>query len=65
MVRLQPGASGPGTRAWRAGSATHQDLFLVPEVEALIAEAKSERKKTQGLVTKRILTLAPYNANLE
>lgn len=35
------------------------------DVQALIAEAKGERKEGQAQVTKRILGLAPYNANLE
>ncbi|MBV9507566.1 MAG: cupin domain-containing protein [Acidobacteriia bacterium] len=35
------------------------------DVAALIAQAKSERKDNQAIVTKPILRLAPYNANLE
>lgn len=35
------------------------------EVTALIAKAKSERKGDAPLVAQRILSLAPYNANLE
>ena len=35
------------------------------DVAALLAKAKSERKEGQGLVSERILQLAPYNANLE
>jgi mannose-6-phosphate isomerase-like protein (cupin superfamily) len=35
------------------------------DITALIAKAKSERKEGQGLVSQRILQLAPYNANLE
>ncbi len=35
------------------------------DVTALLAKAKSERKEGQGLVSERILELAPYNANLE
>lgn len=35
------------------------------EVTALIAKAKSERKGDAPLVAERILSLAPYNANLE
>ncbi len=34
------------------------------DVAALMAEAKAEHKD-QALITKRILNLAPYNANLE
>ena len=35
------------------------------DVAALIAKSKSERKEGQAIVTQRILSLAPYNANLE
>src|SRR5579872_3549046 len=35
------------------------------DVQALIAKAKGERKEGQPLVIERILSLAPYNANLE
>jgi mannose-6-phosphate isomerase-like protein (cupin superfamily) len=35
------------------------------EITSLIAKAKSERKGDAPLVAERILTLAPYNANLE
>jgi mannose-6-phosphate isomerase-like protein (cupin superfamily) len=35
------------------------------DVTALIAKAKSERKENQPIVAERILSLAPYNANLE
>ena len=35
------------------------------EVQDLIAKAKSQRKEGQAIVTQRILSLAPYNANLE
>jgi mannose-6-phosphate isomerase-like protein (cupin superfamily) len=35
------------------------------DVTALIAKAKGDRKNDQPLVTGRILSLAPYNANLE
>jgi mannose-6-phosphate isomerase-like protein (cupin superfamily) len=35
------------------------------DVQALIAKAKGERKDGQPLVLERILSLAPYNANLE
>jgi mannose-6-phosphate isomerase-like protein (cupin superfamily) len=35
------------------------------DVTALIAKAKSERKEAQPMVAERILSLAPYNANLE
>ena len=35
------------------------------EIKALIAKAKSERKGDAPIVAEQILTLAPYNANLE
>ena len=35
------------------------------EIKSLMAKAKSERKGDAPLVTEQILTLAPYNANLE
>ena len=35
------------------------------EVAAIAAKAKSDRKEGQATVTGRILSLAPYNANLE
>jgi mannose-6-phosphate isomerase-like protein (cupin superfamily) len=35
------------------------------DVQALIAKSKSERKEGQANVIQRILSLAPYNANLE
>jgi mannose-6-phosphate isomerase-like protein (cupin superfamily) len=35
------------------------------DVAAMIAKAKATRKENQPIVTDRILTLAPYNANLE
>ena len=35
------------------------------EVQELQAKAKAARKEGQALVTERILSLAPYNANLE
>jgi mannose-6-phosphate isomerase-like protein (cupin superfamily) len=35
------------------------------EIKALMAKAKSERKADAPLVAEQILTLAPYNANLE
>jgi mannose-6-phosphate isomerase-like protein (cupin superfamily) len=35
------------------------------DVQGLIAKSKSERKENQPLVAQRILSAAPYNANLE
>lgn len=36
-----------------------------PEITALIAKAKAERKEGQAMVAERILSLAPYRATLE
>ena len=49
-------------------AAMAQDLKMYSsssEVQALIAQAKSERKEGQGLITKPLLRLAPVRANLE
>ena len=35
------------------------------EIQELIAKSKAARKEGQAIVTQRILSLAPYNANLE
>lgn len=35
------------------------------EIQDLIAKSKSQRKEGQAIVTQRILSLAPYNANME
>jgi mannose-6-phosphate isomerase-like protein (cupin superfamily) len=35
------------------------------DVEALVAKAKAERKEGQGLLSQRLIELAPYNVNLE
>jgi mannose-6-phosphate isomerase-like protein (cupin superfamily) len=35
------------------------------DVTALIAKAKTERKEGQGVLSQRMLQLAPYNVNLE
>src|SRR5271165_4168059 len=35
------------------------------EIQDLIAKSRSQRKEGQAIVTQRILSLAPYNANME
>lgn len=42
-----------------------KDFSSASDVVAMIAQARSERKEGQAIVIKRILSLAPYNANLE
>ena len=37
----------------------------IADVQALLAKAKAERKEGQVMVAEHILSLAPYNANLE
>jgi mannose-6-phosphate isomerase-like protein (cupin superfamily) len=52
--------------AQQAAAPPPEKLFSsAADVQALIAKAKAERKENAPLVTQRILTLAPYNANLE
>jgi mannose-6-phosphate isomerase-like protein (cupin superfamily) len=52
--------------AQQAGSAIPMKIFASSaDVAALIAQAKSEHKEGQPLLSKPILTLAPINANLE
>ncbi len=42
-----------------------RDYISAAEVAALEAQAKTDRKAGQALVAQRLLTLAPYAANLE
>ena len=42
-----------------------RDYISAAEVAALQAKAKAERKDGQALLSQRLLTLAPYAANLE
>jgi mannose-6-phosphate isomerase-like protein (cupin superfamily) len=42
-----------------------KDYISAADVAALEAKAKAERKDGQALVAQRLLTLAPYAANLE
>jgi mannose-6-phosphate isomerase-like protein (cupin superfamily) len=58
-----------GAEAWAQGTATTAPtarLFAAAgDVKAMIARAKAERKPDQPNFTQPIVTLAPYNANLE
>lgn len=52
--------------AQQKGTPRPPKLFTTSaEVQDLIAKSKSQHKEGQALVTQRILSLAPYNANLE
>ena len=42
-----------------------KDFSSSSDVQAMIAKAKAERKQNQPTFSQRILSLAPYNANLE
>lgn len=55
----QPAGAGRGPRVQPPKLFTNS-----AEIDGLIAQAKSEHKD-QPLITKRILSLAPYSANLE
>jgi mannose-6-phosphate isomerase-like protein (cupin superfamily) len=56
LTAQQPGRGAPPPM---------KEFSSAADVAAMIAQAKSERKEGQAIVTKRILSLAPYNANLE
>lgn len=68
----RPGAS-PATRpaplpqapAAQAGAAMMKTFTSSAEVQGLLAKAKGEWKEGQVMVAEHILTLAPYNVNLE
>ncbi len=45
--------------------ATLKTFASSADVQALIAKAKSERKDGQAIVIEKILTFAPFAANLE
>jgi len=51
--------------AQQKGVPTPKTYSSAADVAALIAKSKADRKEGQALVTQRILSLAPYNANLE
>jgi len=52
--------------AQQKGAPPQPKLFTsAAEVQDLIAKSKSTRKENQAIVAQRILSLAPYNVNLE
>ena len=51
--------------AQQKGAPVMKTYTSASEVAAIAAKAKSDRKEGQATVTGRILSLAPYNANLE
>jgi mannose-6-phosphate isomerase-like protein (cupin superfamily) len=58
--------AGPVLRAQGAAAAATPKLFAASaDVRAMIARAKAERKPDQPNFSQPIVTLAPYNANLE
>jgi mannose-6-phosphate isomerase-like protein (cupin superfamily) len=57
-------ASTPIAHA-QAGAAAPKLFAASADVKAMIAKAKAERKPDQPNFTQPIVTLAPYNANLE
>ena len=58
LVAVSALAQQPGAQAMK-------DFSSSADVSALIAKAKSDRKEGQPVVSQRLLSLAPYNANLE
>ena len=66
QASAQMPATQPGQPATQQAAAQAMNVFMSStEVSSLIAQAKSERKDGQPLISKPILQLAPYNANLE
>ena len=51
--------------AQQPGAQAMKDFSSSADVTALIAKAKSDRKGNLPVVSQRLLSLAPYNANLE
>jgi mannose-6-phosphate isomerase-like protein (cupin superfamily) len=58
-------AALPQAPAASAESAMAKIFTSAADVQALLAKAKGERKEGQVMVPEHILSLAPYNANLE
>lgn len=57
--------AGPAFSQQPRPPAAMKTFSSAADVQDLIAKAKADRKDNQPLVTERILSLAPYNANLE
>jgi mannose-6-phosphate isomerase-like protein (cupin superfamily) len=53
------------TAQQKGGTPTVKMFTTSAEIQDLMAKSKSQRKEGQAIVTQRILSLAPYNANLE
>ena len=51
--------------AQQKGAPAMKTFASSADVAAMIAKAKSDHKEGQALISQRILSLAPYNANLE
>jgi len=58
-------ASAPAVTAQGGGAAPVKLFASSADVKAMIAKAKAERKPDQPNFTQPIVSLAPYNANLE
>jgi len=58
-------ASAPAARAQGGGAAAARLFASSADVKAMIARAKAERKPDQPNFSQPIVSLAPYNANLE
>jgi len=60
-----PAAPQAQAPAMQSGAAAMKIFASAADVTSLLAKAKSEWKEGQVMVSEHILTLAPYNANLE
>ncbi|SRR5579871_1402569 len=61
---LAPPAA-PQAAAASSEASSQKTFTTAAEVQALLAKAKGERKEGQVMVAEHILSLAPYNVNLE
>jgi mannose-6-phosphate isomerase-like protein (cupin superfamily) len=65
-MTMMCGVAGVSPTLRAQGAAAAPKLFAAAgDVKAMIAKAKAERKPDQPNFTQPIVTLAPYNANLE
>jgi mannose-6-phosphate isomerase-like protein (cupin superfamily) len=62
---LVPPSLAPQAPASSLGASAQKTFTTAAEVQALLAKAKGERKESQVMVAEHILSLAPYNVNLE
>lgn len=58
-------AAAPQAPASSPDASAQKIFTTVAEVQELLAKAKGERKEGQVMVAEHILSLAPYNVNLE